>query len=374
MKLLINGLSARLGGGQTYLYQLLRHLPAQWQITLISSGGLMQEHIPAQVRHITLPALVNPFRRAWWERTKLPAFAEERGCEVIFNPACLLPPMHSTKLKTAVTFQNMLPFDAAQRRAYPLFSYRYLRDRLLERGLMSAMKRADLVIFISQFAHDFIVQQKHIQPRHSVVIPHGIEERFFTATDLPHDSALQNAPYFLYVSYLDYYKCQREVVQAYAALRAKHKLQQKLVLVGTGYERYVSLVKQDIQALGLQNEVILLGNVPHETLPALYQNATLNLFASTCENCPNILLEIMASGATALVSNYEPMPEVAGDTVTYFDPRNHQKFITTWESAIQSINAAKTNAARAKERAGNHRWESAIAHTSQALQSLVSGT
>lgn len=372
MHLLINGLSARLGGGQTYLYQLLRHLPADWKITLLSSGGLKPDEIPAHITYVVKPALANPFLRAWWERAKLEAFAESCGCKMIFNPACLLPVMKSSRIKTAVIFQNMLPFDEAQQRAYPRFSYRRLRDNLLKRGLVSAMQRADLVVFISTYARESMAR-KQIIPRAAITVPHGVEEKFFVNTALPDGFVLKDEPYFLYVSFLDFYKCQREVLAAYSELKTKQKIREKLLFVGSGYSRYVELVKQDISALGLQEDVILLGNVRHETLPALYGHATLNLFASTCENCPNILLEIMASGAPALVSNHGPMPELAGDTVTYVDPRNHTEFVSKWAEMLRNMGAAKANAARAAARAKTYRWEAAVAQTARAMENVVGG-
>ena len=40
------------------------------------------------------------------------------------------------------------------------------------------------------------------------------------------------------------------------------------------------------------------------------------------KNCPNILLEAMASGKAILCSNFNPMPEFGGKAVEYFDPSN----------------------------------------------------
>lgn len=369
MKLLINGLSARLGGGQTYLYQLLQHLPQHWQVTLISSGGLMASQIPATIRHVVMPGLANPIARAAWEWLWLERFARTQGCTLIFNPACLLPPFLSSRIKTAVTFQNMLPFDAMQRRSYPLFSYRRVRDALLARGLLSAMRRADLVVFISDYARRFITEQQNITPRQAVTIPHAVDAAFFAPAPLP--SQLGGAPYFLYVSFLDFYKCQREVLQAYAALKSQREVKEKLVLAGTGYAPYTALVKQDIHALRLEHDVVLLGNVAHALLPSLYQHARINLFASTCENCPNILWEIMASGVPALVSNYGPMPELAGDTVQYCDPRRHPEFVAAWAEMLDQPEAAKARAQRAMERVREHRWEYTIAQTARAFEMAV---
>jgi glycosyltransferase involved in cell wall biosynthesis len=377
MHLLINGLSARLGGGQTYLNQLLRHLPDNWQVTLLTSGGLGAETMPAQVRLIALPQLRNPLRRSWWERRNLESFAESLDCDLLFTPACILPPMRRARLKTAVIFQNMLPFDPVQRRHYPLISYRRLRDFLLERAMLSAMRRADLVIFISAYARDYMAQHYGINPTHSALIPHAIDPMFFApAPDarapLPDDFPCAREPYFLYVSFLDFYKCQREVIRAYAALRAQHAVTTKLVLVGTPYHaRYAARVREDIATLGLADCVVLLGHVPHTALPALYQHATLNLFASITENCPNILMEIMAAGRPALVSHHGPMPEIAGDTVTYADPTDHAQWVSQWAHMLRTMDAAEANAKRAIARVRGYRWHDTAQQTWAAMAAIM---
>ena len=62
------------------------------------------------------------------------------------------------------------------------------------------------------------------------------------------------------------------------------------------------------------------GTVPHEQLNAHYAAANLCVFASSCENMPNILLEGMASGLPIACSNRGPMSEILGDAGLYFDP------------------------------------------------------
>jgi len=377
MHLLINGLSARLGGGKTYLNQLLCYVPNDWQITLLTSGGLEAIGMSPQVTLLRMPKLANPFRRSWWERFELEALAQSLGCDMIFSPACVLPKLRSKRIKSAVIFQNMLPFDRVQRSRYPLLSYRRLRDFLLEQAMTCAMRQADLVIFISAYARDYITKQCGVTPKRSALIPHALDPRFLADNNsklaaLPVEFPLRDEPYFLYVSFLDFYKCQREVIRAYAALRTQHHITTKLVLAGTHYyERYVELVKQDIEIFGLHESVILLGHVPHASLPTLYQHASINLFASITENCPNILMEIMASGRPALVSQYGPMPEIAGDTVTYIDPNNHAQFTAAWADMLRHMDLANANAQRALERARTYRWEDSAQHTWVAMQTVL---
>ena len=126
--------------------------------------------------------------------------------------------------------------------------------------------------------------------------------------------------YLLYVSTLDVYKSQIEVVKAFAILKKKLKEPYKLFLVGPTFTPYENKVRQLIDELRLQEIVVLTGQVGKQELANLYAGAEVNIFASQTENCPYILLEAMAAGKPLACSNRPPMPEVAKDAAIYFDP------------------------------------------------------
>ena len=58
----------------------------------------------------------------------------------------------------------------------------------------------------------------------------------------------------------------------------------------------------------------------HDDLHQKYLDADLGLFASSCENMPNILLETMGAGLPIACSNRQPMPEILKNGGEYFDP------------------------------------------------------
>lgn len=64
------------------------------------------------------------------------------------------------------------------------------------------------------------------------------------------------------------------------------------------------------------------GAVDYKEIDRCYAAADLCVFASSCENMPNILIESMAAGLPIACSNRGPMPEVLGDAGIYFDPED----------------------------------------------------
>lgn len=377
-RVLVNGLSARLGGGQTYLLNLLRHIPTDGSldVALLCPDNLDISNLPDVVRRIPGGrGLDNPFRRALWEANHLGPLARSLGADLLFSPGGMLPETSLGEVKTAVTFQNMLPFDHVQRKRYP-YGYRRLRDWLLERAFSSSMRRADLVVFISCFAQRYIERLLGQLPGSTVVVPHGIDPVFF-GDERPagegRGDLIPASPYFLYVSFVDYYKSQIEVVQAYYQVREATGTTIPLLLVGAGYAPYGKKLRAEVQRLGLSDAVRITGNLPHASLPGLYRNAEINVFASCTENCPNILLEMMAAGRPALVSSRGPMPEFGRDAVTYFDPSDVSELAKCWVRLIRQPEAAQRLSSRAVEMASSYTWAKAAGDTWGAIAATARG-
>ena len=369
MRIFINALSARLGGGQTYLLNLLKHVPQELglQVFVLVQPSFQLVDLPINVIRLEQASLENPLLRAMWEETKLVALLKQLNIDLFFSPGGLLPRSLPSNMLTAVTFQNMLPFDHVQRKNYP-YGYRWFRDWLLERGLSSSMRRADLVVFISEFARSFIKHELGSLQGQSIVAPHGIHPSFRVCADakLPRPNWLPNEDYFLYVSFIDHYKAQLELVCGFNLYRQQGGLG-KLVFVGPEYRPYGDLVRQKIADLDLSEWVIIVGNVPHSELPAVYQHARINIFASFTENCPNILLEMMASGRPALISNWGPMTEFGGDAVDYFDPSKPEDFAIHLAELMSDDERQGLLAGAAVDLVSSYTWEHAASLTWTAL-------
>jgi glycosyltransferase involved in cell wall biosynthesis len=263
----------------------------------------------------------------------------------------------------------MLPFDETARRKYPP-GYMRFRIWILNRVIRNSMAKADLVIFISEFARDLISKQIPGVSNKSVVIPHGVDP-CFQVTQKSRPSWLPPGDYLLYVSMLDYYKAQIEVIRAYALLRQKRFTMEKLILVGPEQPSYGRMVREEIERLNLKDDVLLAGAIPHGELPFLYQKARINIFASECENCPNILLEALSVGCPSLVSHRPPMPEFAGDAVVYFDPSEPEDLAVQLASLLDDEAKLRDLSGRAKIRSLRYDSTTAMSSTWKAIQALA---
>lgn len=379
MKIVINALSARQGGGQTYLRNLFDHLPRQGpngdliRVFLLAPESLRALEKPGHIEFLSGRwTVASPLTRAVWERFGLPRLLRTLGADVLFTPGGTSLARPPAPCRLVTMFRNMIPFDLAQRRRYPL-GYQRLRNWLLERIMLKSMINADLVIFISSFARGVVEARAAGQIKRAVVISHGISDHFRLGIErLPRPGWTPPSGYFLYVSTLDYYKNQLEVVRGFLQAKARAGFAQKLLLVGPGNPEYIALVQKEIASQDAQDQVLLVGSVCYEDLPALYQNATINIFASESENCPNILLEALASGRPILCSDRPPMPEFAGDAVFYFDPRSSEALATRLVELLGRPEIQNELAARSLSWSRRYSWSEAARRTWDAI--LAAGT
>jgi glycosyltransferase involved in cell wall biosynthesis len=325
-KIVISAFSARRGGGKTYLENILKYFPdnQNLNVTILVSKKYEIEKIPSNIHTeiITFP-VDNPFFRIFWEVFVLPVYLRKNHTDVFFCPGGIIPKSGFGAWKTVTMFRNMIPFDIEQRKKYPL-GYMRLRNWLLSKVMTRSMESADLVIFISKFARQFIEGYSKKGFKKTVTIPHGVSNDFrYIGRELEErPSYLPNSNYILYPSIIDVYKAQKELIEAFSILRDRGVDTPILLLVGEIYGKYGKDVKKMINDLELHKKVFIFGALPYKDMPLLYKYSDFVIFASNTENCPNILLEALASSSAILCSNKMPMPEFAGEAVEYFDSDN----------------------------------------------------
>lgn len=358
MKIVFNALSARLGGGQTYLINLFEFVPVNedLEILVFAPMSLKLPHHP-RIRRVE-PAwpTKNPIVRAFWEKWALPSILKAEKADVLFCPGGVVGTRAPAGCMVATMFRNMIPFDLRVRKSIP-FGLQRLRNWLLNRIMLKSMSQADLTIFISNYARSVIESLTNV--KNAVTISHGISSAFRThGSSTIRPDFLPAGEYILYVSRFDVYKHHYEVVSAYGKLPQELRERFSLILVGEKNLPEAERVKSLVSTLGLEGQVLLLGAIPYQSLPPLYHHAYLNIFASSCENCPNILLEALASGRPMICSNVMPMPEFGADAALYFSPFDSQDIGSVLSEALSSSDLLKRLSAAAIAQSNKFDWES----------------
>ena len=373
LRVVINAFSARQGGGQTYVTRMIDVLREKMALEVfvlaLDSFALPEGHPNVRRVRVHWP-VENPITRAAWEKLFLRRLLRQLQADVLFCPGGIIGAAVPRNCKSAMTFQNMLPFDPVQRRRYPV-GYMRVRNWLLKRVTLQSATKSDCVICNSEFGRQVIESHVPELAGKTIVIPNGVAGAF-RGERLPRPEWLPKGRYLLYVSILDVYKAQVEVLRAFALLKKRRTTTEKLVFAGPQPPYYTKKVRQEIERLGLEKDVVLAGPVPYAQLPALYQNALVNLFASECENCPNILLEALASGRPLLASNRGPMPELAGDAAVYFDPGDPAELAEKLLGLIDDAVRLEELGGKARSRSELYDWEQSGTATWRTIRELAS--
>jgi glycosyltransferase involved in cell wall biosynthesis len=371
MKIVFNALSARLGGGQTYLINLFQFVPFDEDLDILvfaPSSLKLPDH--PRIRRVE-PAwpTENPLVRALWEKWVLPGILKAENADLLFCPGGVVSTRAPADCKVATMFRNMIPFDLRVRKSLP-FGLQRVRNWLLNRIMLKSMSEADLTIFISNYARGVIESLTKV--KNAVTIPHGIGSVFRThGKSTVRPDFLPGKEYILYVSRFDVYKHHFQVVSAYGKLPKELRERFPLILVGETNLPEAERVKALVSTLGLEDQVLLLGAIPYQELPPLYHHAYLNLFASSCENCPNILLEALASGRPMICSNVMPMPEFGADAALYFSPFDSQDIADVLTEALTKPELLKNLAVAAVAQSDKFDWEQTSKKTWSELLALA---
>lgn len=360
MKLGIDAVSFGDGGGVTHLIELLKAAePERFGFSEVAVWGRSTtlDQLPQRpwLRLMREPAVDGGLiTRAMWQRTTLAQRVRDEGCDLLFVPGGT----YAGRFRPIATMaRNLAPFDEAALRLYG-FSMQRLKFEIIRRVQTNAFRSASGMIFLSSTARSQITSITGPLSAPTEIIPHGISEQFFSAVrpQKPQDAYSDTSPYrLLYVSRFEPYKHHHTVISAVLKLR-RNGVPIALDLVGNGGYSARD-VEDQLRAEDPEQAVITNhGVVPHADLPALYSRADAVVFASSCENLPNILLEAMAAGVPIAVSRRGVMPEVVGNAGFYFDPESVSSLSATLRDMLENPARRAEYALAAKERVRGQTW------------------
>jgi glycosyltransferase involved in cell wall biosynthesis len=320
----IDASNIRAGGGVTHLVELLRasdpNVGGFSKVIVWACKATLDqlEDYPWLIKKKDPLLDRNLFMRLFWQRFLLKAKAKKSNCDLLFVPGG----NNVSGFQPAATMsQNMLPFEWGElfRFGFSIFTLRFI---LLRFSQSRSFKRSNGVIFLTQYAKNGVEKVTGKLLKRTAVIPHGINSRFYLMPrpQRKFEEFTEFKPCrAVYVSIVHLYKHQWNVVEAIAKLR-KDGLHIVLDLVGptgTGSK----ILADSISKFDPNHEFVTYkGNIPYDDLHELYVKADIGVFASSCENLPNILLENMASGLPVACSNMGPMQEVLLNAGVYFSP------------------------------------------------------
>lgn len=337
MKIAIDGYEAnvqqRVGSGQV-AFELLRNI---YELDLKNHYLVFLPSAPLG----DLPKERDNFRykvlrpKKLWTRIALPLalYSAPEKPNVFFSPTHYGPKFMPKKIKEVITI-----FDLA----YLHFPQMYKKDDLykLINWTKESVIRADRIITISKSTKADLVEFLKADPKKIVVAYPGYNSNLYhLITDSQKIEATKkkyqiSGKYVIYLGTVQPRKNLSRLIEAVSRIEDI-----KLVVVGKsgggqgrkawGFEETLNKPKE----LGIEERVVFTGFVPEEDVPFLLAGAEGFVLPSFYEGFGITVLEAMACGVPAIVSNTSSLPEVAGKAGVLVDPYS----VTQIEQAIRVL-------------------------------------
>lgn len=373
----IDATNIRAGGGVTHLVELLNAFKelevSNVNIVLFANNSVLQliHDSPnlTKVSHYFINKGL--FFRTVWQKFYLDKQLETRGCRLLFVPGGSYGGSFHTVISLS---QNLLPFEIHElfRFGISLLTFKLLMLRFTQ---SITFKKSNGVIFLTKYAKS-TVENVVGKLDNTTVIPHGINERFFSEPKVqkPIEYYSKDNPFnIIYVSTVDHYKHQWNVIEAVMDLyESGYPI--KLTLIGSARPSALRKMNSILRKYKSSDLAIhYLGAISFNDLHDYYSKSDLGLFASSCENLPNIILEKMASGLPIVSSNKGPMPSVLGNEFpeVFFNPENIQDIKRAVKVVIKSQVLRENQSRMNYEKSKKYTWLSCSKSTIDYLKKFT---
>lgn len=303
------------GGAKPFTLGLLRamaELAPDWTFVLVANPATMEE-----LRALEGPNLkVIPAKRAW--QAKPPAKLLGRKIDVWFCPFTR-PYFQRPDIPMVSVIYDL------QYHYYPgFFSEAERRGR--DQTFKLAASRASRLACISDFVRQTVLEYGNVAADKVRTIHIRLPERLETPPDQAITAVLakfglEKDGYLIYPANFWPHKNHKVLLTAFGIHRASHP-GSRLKLVLTGADTGLAPeIKEAAQTMGLGAWVIFTGFVSDQDLAGLTVGAKALIFPSLFEGYGMPVAEAMSLGRPVLCANLTSLPEVGGEAVLYFDPR-----------------------------------------------------
>ncbi|PIS07148.1 hypothetical protein COT79_00790 [Candidatus Berkelbacteria bacterium CG10_big_fil_rev_8_21_14_0_10_43_14] len=295
-------------------YDLIVLVPKKPAITL---GGA--------VRFVECPlANDTPINKILWEQRAIPAACKKYDVDLLHSmyPATVI---FDKGIPQLTSIHDATPWHFAEHS-------QGLAVKLLHRYSVWSNKKADRVVSVSNYGK-YDVEQIFGIPKGKIdVVYNGVDNRYrehCTQAGKERIRAKYNLPekYIFYIGGFEVHKNVRRLFQSFA--RASSEIKHDLVIAGGVFSKARPAVYKDyfdlpklIANYKLEKRVHMIGVVPEEDLPALYQASSLYIMPSLAEGFNLPLVQAFACKVPTISANTPATGEIAGHASYLVDATN----------------------------------------------------
>lgn len=363
MKIAINTLSIKpnqMGGTEIFLTNLIKNLinlDQNVEFFLIVSKN-NQSTFPFNSKNVRFKLInfdnTSQIKRIFIEQMLLPIWLRKEKID------CLIAPGNTGLLyspcKVIVIVHDVIFC------VYPE-SYSRLRKLYLQNFIKFSCKKADKVVTMSNNTKRDIGRYLDINMGKVGVIFEGVDfEYFFTKSKAAtsHQILRSNGiegKYIYSPTSLYPHKNNEILIKAFARLKRERGIPHKLVITGFDPLNKENELRDLIKHYGVQEDVLYLGAIPNEHIPAMYGGADLTSYLSLYEGFGLPVLEAMVSGSPVICSNRSSLPEIVRDAGVLVDPLDINEITAKMYDLLTNKDLREGYVKRGLNRAKQFSWK-----------------
>ena len=310
------------------------------------------------------------FESLWWEQVGIVRACHREKIELLHCPYFAAP--FFLPARTVVTVHDVITLVMPE--------YRARRESRMYSSLVAfSVRRADAIITVSDYSKRDIMRTLQIPEDRIHVIGNAVDSSYRPIADGRMVEAVRERygigpKYILYFGGFDVRKNVDRLLEAYAALPRSTRDEYPLVIAGRllfmGHPLYPD-PRPRIRELGLEEHVVVTGQIREQDKAPLYSAATLYVFPSLYEGFGMTVLEAMACGATVITSNLSALPEVTDDAACLVDPYDTEAITQAMGELLENETLRSELRERALARAQHFSWKRVAQQTLEVYNKLA---
>jgi glycosyltransferase involved in cell wall biosynthesis len=341
----IDASSAAIGGGLTYLREMLPRLLADPRIelgpVLLGPSAAAAVPLPDGVHTVVLPGRWSALRRRW------SAAVRSSGAEAVFVPTALS--FRSYPIPMVIALRDVLMSPANTARRPPRVRARHAVHRGLARVTAG---RSVCCIAVSEEAAAVAIHTLAIPSRRVAVIYHGGPDA--VAPPRPPRPVKR----LLFVSNIYRHKNLHLVIEALGHVSQPLDLTVVGRVIDQAYDAELLAL---VDAVPAWHQVSFVGPLYDDDLAREYDDADCFIWPSLAEAFGLPLLEAFGHGLPVLAGDTRSSREIIGDGASYFDPRDPG-------SLADALRRAATEGLSRGPLPRDYSWDAAAKRTAEVLE------
>jgi glycosyltransferase involved in cell wall biosynthesis len=335
LKVVINAVSAKMGGAITYTTNVLRCLPPpesgyEFDVFLPPETAERQKGLPRNVRLVATSVGHGAWgKRFWWEQVTLRRFLRRERVDVLFSTANFA--MFRCPVKQILLVRNAVYFSKLyQEMIVPRQSLKRRTAFWLGRWLIGcSVRNADVVMTPTQAMLDELREYVEVPPHKAMVNAYGAEVHNGVAGTFPAPSGHEDTsgPSPMRLLYVSLYAEHKNLDTLLKAMPLLNRDGGRGFVLKTTANPHWELVRnavgrlEDIalaQAPEIARCVQFVGPLGKREVERLYLGSDLFVFPSFIESFGFPMVEAMAYGLPIVAADTPVNREICGESALYF--------------------------------------------------------